>query len=223
VHRCLLCRGDNLYRESSTSECHKCPNAMTRIATFLGLLAACVLPIIGFSVALWHPAGQQYAIVRRAHRTINWLMSVAKYVGFQAKLKIIFSFYGIATVLDATYDAKMPPAYTQWVEDAFSWAQVDWSSFVLPADCTILARASGFQSWLLVKGSAPLLIFTISAAISAATKCAKLGWDLKHLYTGALQAMPLILFLSYCMVPSVSMTIFQSWLCKAYQVTHVPP
>ena len=49
--------------------------------------------------------------------------------------QIIFSFYGIVAALDRSYDAKMPHEYTDWVDSAFGWVRVDWTSLVLPAGC----------------------------------------------------------------------------------------
>ena len=51
-----------------------------------------------------------------AHHSIVFLVSYVKSIGMQGKLKILFSFYGIATVLNTTYDAKLPPEYTDWVD-----------------------------------------------------------------------------------------------------------
>ena len=49
-------------------------------------------------------------------------------------------------MLDTTYDAKMPDEYTDWVDGAFGWARADWTSLVLPSDCTPFSSGSGFRS-----------------------------------------------------------------------------
>jgi len=51
------------------------------------------------------------------------------------KLKILFTFYGIATALDEVYDVQMPPAYTGWVSTAFGWVRIDWVSRHLLHTC----------------------------------------------------------------------------------------
>ena len=48
-------------------------------------------------------------------------------------------------------------------------------------------------------------------------KRARLGWSGKNVHEGLLKALPFALFLSYCLVPTVSKTIFQSWSCIAYE------
>ena len=160
----------------------------------------------------------------------------------QPKLKIVFSFYGIATSLDVssyclqlkfvwfwltwfesqslqdTYDARMPSLYTNWVRDTFRWARVDWSSLVLPSECTpFTTTGSSFRAWLLVKGLAPLLVICMAMMGATSIKCVRLGWTAKTARSGMFQAVPLVLFLSFCLVPSVSATIFESWLCVEYQ------
>ena len=45
----------------------------------------------------------------------------------------------------------------------------------------------------------------------------RLGWSRRSLLSGSLQAMPLALLLSFGFCPSVTMSIFQSFLCVEYQ------
>lgn len=61
-------------------------------------------------------------------RATALLVFYVKRVGCIPKLKVLFSFYGIATSLDVVYDAQMPPAYKQLVHDTFSWVQISWVS-----------------------------------------------------------------------------------------------
>ena len=84
--------------------------------------------LAGCFVALVHPAGERLALLRPARRTVAWLACYTRSIGFLPKLKILFSFYGIATALDEVYDAKMPAAYTEWVSAGFGWVKIDWVS-----------------------------------------------------------------------------------------------
>ena len=86
----------------------------------LAVLVACSL------VALFHPSGGKFSFLRPARRTASWLACYARSIGFLPKLKILFSFYGIATVLDGVYNVKMPPAYANLVYSIFFWTQIDW-------------------------------------------------------------------------------------------------
>ena len=59
-----------------------------------------------------------------------------------------------------------------------------------------------------------MLVATMGAI---AVNLAQLGWGWQRLHMGVLRALPLALFLSFCLVPNVSKTIFQSWSCIAYE------
>eukprot|EP00966_Prymnesium_polylepis_P137903 3186902-Prymnesium_polylepis.1 len=131
--------------------------------------------------------------------------------------QILFSFYGIATVLDTTFDAHMPEAYTSWISDAFGWARVNWPSLLLPSECTPFSTGSSFRSWLLVKGVTPLVLIFVAVVGATIFRSARLGWSRKSLLNGCLQAVPLALLLSFGICPSVTMSIFQSFLCVEYQ------
>ena len=98
------------------------------IALLVGLVVGIAALLAGSFVALLHPAGERLAPLRPMRRTVAWLACYARGIGFVPKLKILFSFYGVATVLDDVYDAQMPAAYTSWVNAAFGWAQIDWVS-----------------------------------------------------------------------------------------------
>ena len=79
------------------------------------------------------------------------------------------------------------------------------------------STGSSFRAWLLIKSVAPLLVVLATVIVFAAFESARLGCSRRYIYTGALKALPLALLVSFCFVPSVSMTIFQSWLCVEYQ------
>ena len=104
----------------------------SRIALLVGVVIGIVLLLVGCVAALVHPAGERSAYLRLARQSVAWMACYARSIGIVPKLKILFSFYGIATVLNDVYDAKMPPAYTEWVDAAFSWVKIDWVSFHLP-------------------------------------------------------------------------------------------
>ena len=101
------------------------------IALLVGLVVGVAALLADSFVALVHPAGERLDLLRPERRSVAWLACYARSIGFLPKLKILFSFYGIATVLDEVYDAKMPPTYTTWVSATFDWVQIDWVSHQL--------------------------------------------------------------------------------------------
>lgn len=92
----------------------------------LGMVAGISASFAVCFVALFHPAGERCALLRPARRAAARVIWYVNSIGLMPKLKILISFYGIATVLDDVYNTKMPPAYTQWVYAVFGWVQFDW-------------------------------------------------------------------------------------------------
>ena len=163
--------------------------------------------------------------------------------------QVLLSFYGIATVLDTSYDAKMPHQYTDWVTGAFGWARMDWTSAMLPSECTPFSTGSSFRfcacgMWfescsnlemhilacsgggltltslpagLVIKGLLPLFFILVVMAFYSARKAVRLGWSVRNLYLGGLESLPLALIIAFAACPSISSSIFQSWLCVEYQ------
>ena len=76
---------------------------------------------------------------------------------------------------------------------------------------------SSFKCWLLIEGAVPLVAIFIATVGATSIKSARVGCSVKSLRSGLLEALPFALFLSYCLVPSVSTTVFQSWACIAYE------
>lgn len=128
--------------DSVTSLCLKCPDLGLGIMKLVGLIVGGLVLLAGSFLTLVHPAGERLARLRPARRTVAWLACYARGIGFVPKVKIIFSFYGIATVLDEVYDAEMPPAYTNWVNAAFDWVNIDWVSPYCLRDTHVIATGS---------------------------------------------------------------------------------
>ena len=223
--KCFLCqKGKGLYNDADTGECLPCPDAGGAIARAVGVAIAFLAAVAIIVVALAHPMCQERVrVLRRLRHSIDRLMTYVKSTGLQCKLKILFSFYGIATVLNSTYDAKLPPAYTDWVDKVFKWAKMDWGALVLPSECSPISSAgSSFRCWLLIKTIVPLVVIFLATVGGTIVKCTKLGWSPKNLYNGTLASLPLALVVSFCLVPSVSSSIFHSWLCNEYQYDDRP-
>ena len=91
----------------------------------MGIVVGVVALLAG---CFFNPAGERLAFLLQVRRSVEWLAGYARSTGLLPKLKIVFSFYGIATSLDEVYNARMPPAYTAWVHAAFGWAQINWVS-----------------------------------------------------------------------------------------------
>jgi len=95
------------------------------------------LLLVGSYVVLIHPTGEALVLLRPTRRTVAWLGCYVRSIGLVPKLKILFSFYVIATVLNDVYDAQLPSAYTEWVISAFAWVQINWVRTPPPHDSQV--------------------------------------------------------------------------------------
>jgi hypothetical protein len=211
---CRLCRGDeHLYHQQSTGRCLPCPGIGRSLAVLSGLVVALVALLVAYAYY-----GEKLVFVVKVRRFLAWLNSYARSAGLQTKLKILFSFYGIAVSLDTTYDAKMPEEYETWVHNVFHFAKINWLSLLLPSQCSpIQSAGSRFRTTLLVKTVVPLLVILVATVGSTCRTCIQLGWSRRNLYVGVLGALPVALVVSFFFVPTVSTSIFESWLCVEYQ------
>ncbi|EOD06896.1 hypothetical protein EMIHUDRAFT_453350 [Emiliania huxleyi CCMP1516] len=80
-----------------------------------------------------------------------------------AKVKILFGFYQISTVLSSTYSARLPDKYTSWTDNLANAISIDWSGFFLPEQCL------GYGMRLLAIALSPvaLIALLMIAGISA--------------------------------------------------------
>ena len=93
------------------------------------------------------------------------------------------------------------------------------ATVTLPSACTPDTwLGSSFRFWLLVKGWTQLVAILLVSICTTSVHCVRVGWRAKHLYIGFLQSVPFVVLLSYCFVPTVSKTIFDSWRCTAYEL-----
>lgn len=165
----------------------------------MGVAGPCTAACVTFLGALFHPAGQRFALIRNAKRAMAWLGAYAKSIGFGSKFKILFSFLGISIVLNSVYDAQLPPEYTTLVENVFGWVKFDVASLLIPTDCVPFPSSSwsSFKTWLLIKGVLPLFVVAIVALVAIVRQCSRLGCTLKNVKLGGLKAVPLALIVLF--------------------------
>ena len=114
--------------------------------------------LFGLLVWIWRrPPRRVVPVANHMRNTARAARGTFKELGLQAKLKIAVSFYQIATLLDSTYDVRLPAIYTQWTA-AFNWLGVfDWSDLALPSQCL----ATEYTDLLTIKAVGPLVIVAI--------------------------------------------------------------
>ena len=137
-----------------------------------------------------------------------------------AKVKILFGFYQISTVLSSTYSARLPEEYTGWTDRLANAMSIDWSGFILPEQCL------GYDQRLLAISLSPIALFALLMiagislrlhrwrAVPAPREASARPWYAEAAL-GLLDLTPAGLVLIFCFVPSISASIFRSWSCQA--------
>ena len=200
--------------------CIECPAWGDRLPSLFGVGGCLIALFVLLALLLLHPGVSGWSSARCLRKWLLWAVARARGLGLLPKIKICFSFYGISTVIGSTYDAKLPQSYTDWVDPAFGWVSFDWGNLLMPMECAA-SGYNGFRSWLLVTAIVPLAFvgITILAAILQQTYLQQ-GFSLTALKRGVLNGIPVALVVSFAFCPSVSGSIFRSWLCVAYRVSN---
>ena len=134
-----------------------------------------------------------------------------------AKVKILFGFYQISTVLSSTYSARLTDKYTGWTDKLASAISIDWSGFFLPEQCL------GYGMRLVGSALCPVVLIALLMGTGIALRLRRWRaasprpklWAEAAL--GLLDLTPAGLVLIFCFVPSISASIFRSWACQAPQ------
>ncbi|EOD37990.1 hypothetical protein EMIHUDRAFT_200360 [Emiliania huxleyi CCMP1516] len=131
---CELCAAENHYLADGV-ECKECAPRGASAALIAGIVfvlcAACGLAAWAYSETGWRKKACIGPILRFADRAVYWYVGV----GLTAKLKILFGFYQICTVLSSTYSARLPEEYTGWTDRLANAMSIDWSGVFLPEQC----------------------------------------------------------------------------------------
>jgi len=212
---CQLCAAENQYLVDGVN-CKECAARDAAAGRIVGLVLG---PCVACGLAAW-----AYHMPWRKERIIGPILrfadrSVKYYVGggMTAKLKILFGFYQICTVLSSTYSARLPDKYTGWTDNLANVISVDWSGFFLPEQCL------GYALRLLAIALSPvaLIALLLVAGISlrlyrwrAAPAPRERSWYAEAAL-GLLDLTPAGLVLIFCFVPTISASIFRSWSCQA--------
>ena len=129
-------------------------------------------------------------------------------------------FLQVAVSLESIYDAQLPSSYTAWIERTFGWVDLNFLRQLLPPPCF----SSSYQVTLLLVGLSPLaLIAVVTAAwVGRCILKDKRGDGAvsvrQSVVTGLLHSAPAALLISFFCVAGVSQTLFQAFLCIAYDV-----
>ena len=180
-------------------ECADCPDITKRLA----LMAAVVFGLL----ATLAVAKQLYdsRLKWRGLQIVRRLVVHAMQLGLINKLKLLFSFYQVAASLNVVYEAKLPAAYTRWVEQAFGWMELNLTSLLIPTACI----GAGYEASLLLAALAPIALIVIVAAVLIGNQMRQALGTANSIAKGLLDSIPIGLAITFCCVSSVSQVINQ--------------
>ena len=107
-----------------------------------------VLVLVFATVAALYRSRLNWSILR----LLRLLGDLVYQIGLVVKLKILFGFMQVAVSLNSVYDAKLPNAYTAWVERALGWMGLDLFPTLVPTACV----SSGYRATLVLTALSPL-------------------------------------------------------------------
>lgn len=246
---CALCVATDKYFEDGA--CVDCPDR-SRVA----ILACCtvalmVLVAVGAAAVTYlvdrRKRPRTHALQLRARYLVTRCIALVKRLGLRAKLKVLVSFYQVATVVDSTYSVMLPEVYYRWT-DAFRFiGEIDWTGIALPSKCLL----GGYEYQMIVRATAPIictlvvllvlvLLHTVPPMLnrtkarlqSSLSGTAQTQWPMRQeeesgglrallfdgVRGGVLSSLPFMLLITYAFVPSVTASVFRTRSCIGYGV-----
>jgi len=152
---CRLCVADkhHLVDGDTCRDCLPLGSVVGRIAgAVLCVFVACGIAAWAYSKKGWRKKpGYIGRILRLVDRAVVFYVGM----GFTPKLKILLGFYQVCIVLTTTYSARLPIEYTSWTDKLAEAISIDWTGFLLPAQCL------PFQSRLLAVTITPASLIAL--------------------------------------------------------------
>ena len=210
---CKLCNitDRSRYYSNLDSACLPCEEVTP--TPFIALVALVVFLLA--VAALWY----KYT----PHRTIGWLrrgtervLRLYAQLALRAKLKMLCSFYQVATRVSSIYTVPMPRAVSRLLSP-FEALSLNIGDVGIPLQCLGLGR---FEQQLLFMMLAPALLAAIVLASSVAFALLRRKMRslprARRLESGLVEPLPGLLLLSFLVFPSVSSLAFRAFDCEEF-------
>ncbi|KAL1508111.1 hypothetical protein AB1Y20_007703 [Prymnesium parvum] len=217
---CEVCTQPGHYFDSGQASCTLCPDAGNVVPAFLGVVLGVplVVALLMLLVVRLLPTIGRIKLVNSLHRVFYL---VFEEVSMIPTLKLLIATCQTAFGLPSIYSVDLPESYRDVFDSVQAVFQVDLTGLFMPTDCL----PSGFKGSLLLTGTWPLVLLGFLVMAGVVRAVATYACSLKAVKMGTLNALPWVLFVSYCALPRTSTTIFSSWTCDQYVIdsTTVPP
>ena len=209
---CQVCEEPDSHFDADTGLCQACLDPVEKMAT--PAAAALVLALLAGACILIYrtPPRPLVGVVYWVRRLISKLQALE----LKPRFKFLISFYQIVIAIPEVYNLQRLPTWYQSSMTIFTWVDLDWSGYLFPGSCI----PGGFRSRLLLRGLAPLALLLVLLLGFGVVECGH-AWRLRQclsLKAAGYRALPVLLFVSFCMCPTVSAGIFATWGCDVYEV-----
>ena len=224
--RCELCVDDNAYFDDADARCHSCGDVGARSA----LAAAFVLGMLAAAGGAVFVTRRKKLSHRRLHnvtQAVQSLYSLWWKAGMQCKVKIGLGLYQCIAAVPSVYNVRTP----EDADELTSWMSIlelpdnIGFTFILPGSCY-----GSYRSRLLVNSLWPFVL--IGGIISTIVirelvrhnagswpTCARMRTAVRR---GLQRTLPLVLILSFVLVPSKATRIMKSFLCDSFDFAAPP-
>ncbi|KAL1512389.1 hypothetical protein AB1Y20_005647 [Prymnesium parvum] len=224
--RCELCRREDYYFDAGAISCRPCTDVRLQAAIAFGTIAACVVVVFGTLAELSRSAWDEDRLVRRLRQSAGQFKSLWLRAGMQCKLKTIIGFAQCISAVPSVFNVRLPDALREF-EELHEWLQLPYKiGLTFAIDSTCLGQ---YNVRLLLTSLWPFALILLILAICAVRQAWLMGyfylrsvsakeWCNRELAGQVLQeGGPVILVLTFALVPAISSRIFRTFLCVRFQ------
>ncbi|KAL3921676.1 MAG: hypothetical protein SGPRY_004821, partial [Prymnesium sp.] len=232
---CSLCVLPDQFFDSQQGVCLDCPDSRSPTAAIVSIFVLGPLLAAMLYSILLRPVEQGMSSVHRL--LLHWVHALKQHatrIGLTMKLKVLLTFAQIVATLDSTYNIGLPSVWFEWTSFLRSIGEIDWLSWLLPADCFLGRSALNRLCALALTPLVVVLTLPLAGAlirllrrqsISHGRGCE--GQHIRHkkwsslrsdAMAGALDWLPPSLLVAFCFAPAVSSVVFHSWHCHGFDL-----
>ena len=216
--RCELCVQPNHYFKNA--RCEGCGDLSDYVWLFVGVLAAILAVVGSVRWLLMKRELPKNKVLRRLIKRLTGMLSVWRSAGMRPKLKIFFGVFQCVAVVPSAFNVSSPDDLeflTEWLEAPLKLG----ADLLIPGRCFggYLQRMLFSTLWPFAL-LAPVTVVSFAAgALKSSHRRDRLSATVRGgLKKVGLNALPLMLVLTFVMLPSCANRIFRTYLCDEFRI-----
>ena len=222
---CLSCVKESTYFDDGTQQCEDCSKrsvGLVLFTTIVGVALLLVLAAVCYRKCNPNATGpRQRAVRKTASRLYMRATMLVRDTHLLVRLKIMVGFYQVVGVLRTTYRVKLPAEYDDYL-GWLAWMGDLSTGLILPNGCV-----GDAQQRLVLAGLVPVLLLGLIALLAVGRRLAIHArlriWAmerpplLEELRAGFMDALPVLLPLSYVFVTNIATQAFAVFDCVSFE------